>query len=113
MKKSLETGLAVIGFGAFGCLIGHMLGEKRGFLDGEQIGRKLGKKEGAKKKEEEILKDYVTYIPVGEIGKFAMELMEEEGVSEFYPMPVVRPDKYNYLEGPDSDGNKNDDEDDE
>lgn len=110
MNKTLETGLVAVGFGAFGCLLGHLLGKKQGFFDGEQIGRKLGNKEGAKKKEEEILKDYVTYIPVGEIGKFAMELMEEEGLSEHYPMLVVRPDKYNYLEGPDPDEIKNDDD---
>ena len=110
MKKSLETGLAIVGFGAFGYLLGRVVGKKQGFFDGEQIGHKLGKKEGAQKREEEILKDYVTYIPVGEIGKFAAELMEEDGLSEFYPMLVVRPDKYNYLEGPDPDENNNENE---
>jgi len=107
LKKSLETGLAVVGFGAFGFLLGHMFGKKGGFSAGEQIGRRLGEKEGAKKREEEILREYVSYIPVGEIGRFASVLMEEDGLSEYYPMLVVRPDKYNYLDGPDPDEKEN------
>ena len=59
----------------------------------------LGRKHGEKAREEEILRDYLMYISVGEIGNVAEELMEEEGLSRNFPMLIVMPDKYDYLDG--------------
>ncbi len=52
-----------------------------------------------KNREEQILQEFVSYIPLGSIGRIANELIEENGLSENFPMLVVMPDKYDYLEG--------------
>ena len=80
--------------------------KKQGFRDREKIGHRLD----IKVRGEEILNEYFSYIPVGEIGGSAAELMEEGSLSEAFPMLLVLPDKYDYPEDSDSDGKNDGDE---
>lgn len=93
MKKSVEVGLIMETFAALTTLAGVGLWH---------IYRK-GCRDGAKNREKEILIDYVSYIPLSEIGDVAESLMED-GVSEDYPMLVIRSDKYDYLDETDPNG---------
>jgi len=61
-------------------------------------GYKIGYKKGDEDRENQILQDFVSYIPLGRIGEIAEDLMENDGLSENFPMLVVMPDKYDYLE---------------
>lgn len=69
------------------------------FFISYKIFYRKGFKKGEKFREDEILNEYCVYIPFGEVGDFVKELMEEDGYSEYFPMLVIMPDKYNYLEG--------------
>ncbi len=59
----------------------------------------LGKRSGMKHREKEVVQDYFEYIPLGEIGEIAAGLMEKKGKPENYPIMVVMPTKYDYLDG--------------
>lgn len=77
---------------AFGLIIitnaiNHFMSFRKGFKKGELF------------REKEILNEYCAYIPVGEIGEMADELMEEDGYSENFPIMLIMPDKYDYIEG--------------
>ena len=60
---------------------------------------KKGLRKGAKFREDEILNEYCVYIPVGEISELAKDLMEQDGYSENFPIMLIMPDKYDYIEG--------------
>ena len=62
---------------------------------------RYGYKKGAKEREEKILKEFMIYVPLGRVGSVAQNLIEEDGYSENFPMMIVAPSKYNYLDGPD------------
>lgn len=87
LNKTSKTGLTVSAISALGSLFGL----------GYWFAYKKGRRAGARNREKEILIDYTSYIPLGEIGNFARELMDE-GVSEDFPMLVIRSDKYDYLD---------------
>ena len=91
MKNSLETGLAVIGFGAFGCLLGHLLGKKKGY---EQ-----GYRKGVKDREKEIFTDFVIYMSPDDALEFLYDIKDEDSDLANVPLMVVRPDKYDYIDG--------------
>ena len=63
---------------------------------------KLGYKRGNQDRKNEILQEYTVYVPICRIGEVARELMEEDGLSENFPMLIIMPSKYDYLEGVDS-----------
>ena len=69
-----------------------------GVFIGYKIFFNFGWRDGTRNREKEILTDYVIYVPLGEIGDFAKELMDD-GYSPTFPWLVVMPDKYNYLDG--------------
>ena len=54
---------------------------------------------GVKTREHEILDEYCVYYPLNEIGNLAQELMEKDGLSPNFPIMLIMPDKYNYVEG--------------
>lgn len=87
LKKTVEVGLITGTFAALSTLAGF--GFRRAY--------RKGRRDGARNREKEILIDYVSYIPLGNVREFAEELMEN-GVSEDYPMLVIRSDKYDYLD---------------
>ncbi len=62
---------------------------------------KRGFRAGEKNREKEIFYDCVWYIPVGSLADFAREAIEERGVSEDYPLLVIRSDKYDYIDSTD------------
>ena len=64
-------------------------------------GYKYGYKKGDEAREQQILQEFCSYIPIGNVGRIADELMEESGLSPNFPMLVIMPDKYDYLEGVD------------
>ena len=66
--------------------------------------RKLGYKRGNQDRKNEILQEYTVYVPISRIGEVARELMEEDGLSENFPMLIIMPNKYDYLEGIDPEG---------
>ena len=86
MNLWLAIGLIVL-FSALSFFAAYKIFYRKGFKRGERF------------REDEILNEYCVYIPFGEVGDFAKELMEEDGYSENFPMLVIMPDKYNYLEG--------------
>ena len=60
---------------------------------------RYGYKKGDEAREQQILQEFCSYIPIGNVGRIADELMEESGLSPNFPMLVIMPDKYDYLEG--------------
>lgn len=88
MRNSLETVLAVAGFSALGCLLGHLSGKKKGYAGGY--------KKGARDRENEIFTDFVIYMSPDEALDFIHETMEDE---DNVPLMVVRPDRYDYIDG--------------
>ena len=91
VRNLLETGLAVAGFSAFGCLLGHLLGKKKGYTQGYR--------EGVKDRENEIFTDYVIYMSADEALEFLYDIKEDENDSSDVPLMVIRPDKYDYIDG--------------
>ena len=81
------------------CAVIALIAAGAGVFIGYKIFYKKGWRDGTRNREKEILTDYVIYVPLGEIGDFAKELIEEDGYSPTFPWLVVMPDKYNYLEG--------------
>ena len=75
-------------------LIALIVGALFGFA-----GYKYGYKKGNLDRKNEILLEYTSYIPLGNVEQFAREMMEEEGLSENFPLLFIMPDKYDYLEG--------------
>ena len=65
------------------------------------FGWKFGYKRGNLDRKNEILQEYTTYVPLGNVGRIARELIEEDGLSENFPMLIIMPSKYDYLEGVD------------
>ena len=63
------------------------------------FGWKFGYKRGNLDRKNEILQEYTTYVPLGNVGRIARELIEEDGLSENFPMLIIMPSKYDYLEG--------------
>ena len=101
MKNTWKTVLAYTGFGALGALAGWMAGKKNGLAEGERKGLETGRKEGAKSRENEILTDCVYYVPISRLDEFAQSMLEDEDVTEDYPLLVFRSDKYDYTNGVD------------
>ena len=64
-------------------------------------GYKYGLEKGAKNREEKILQEFMMYVPLGRVGSVAQDLIDNDGYSENFPMLIVAPSKYNYLDGPD------------
>lgn len=98
MRNSLETGLAVVGFGAFGCLLGHLLGKKKGYTQGYR--------DGVKDRENEIFTDYVIYMSPDEALEYLYDIKEDENDLADVPLMVIRPDRYDYIDGYGFDINK-------
>lgn len=59
----------------------------------------LGLKKGKEDRKNQILREYTSYVPLGRVIHMAEEMMEEDGMSEDFPMLIIKPDKYDYLEG--------------
>ena len=62
---------------------------------------KLGYKRGNVDRKNEILQEYTMYVPISRVGDVARELIEEDGLSENFPMLIISPSKYDYLDGVD------------
>ena len=88
MKNSLECVLAAAGFGAFGCLLGYLLGKKKGYAEGY--------KKGTKDRENEIFTDFVIYMSPDDALDFIYDLKEDD---DNVPLMVIRPEKYDYIDG--------------
>lgn len=86
MNLWFVIGLIIL-FSALSFYISYKIFYRKGFKKGERF------------REDEILNEYCVYIPFGEVGDFVQELMKEDGYSEHFPMLVIMPDKYNYIEG--------------
>lgn len=98
MRNLLETGLAAIGFGAFGCLLGHLRGKNKGYTQGYR--------DGVKDRENEIFTDYVIYMSPDEALEYLYAIKEDENDSADVPLMVIRPDRYDYIDGYGFDINK-------
>lgn len=90
MSKSLETGLAVIGFGAFGSLLGHLFGKKKGYEEGYR--------DGVRDRKNEIFTDFIIYMSPDEALDFIYSIKENEEDSNV-PLMVIQVDKYDYIDG--------------
>ena len=56
----------------------------------------IGKKQGSKEKEEYILREMVSYVPLKELPDLAEELLEKN-MSPTFPLMIFNPNKYDYI----------------
>lgn len=89
----------ITGIGALASLAGFLFGKKQGLAEGEKNGKAIGMKEGAEKRENEIFEDYVFYVPICDLEAFGEFMQEKQGVTDRFPLLVIRPEKYDYTEG--------------
>ena len=60
---------------------------------------KKGFRKGIKHREDEILNEYCMYAPIGELSQLAETLMTEDELPPTFPVMMIRPSMYNYVDG--------------
>ena len=70
-----------------------------GIYAGYVLFYKKAYQKGVKDRENEIFTDYVVYMPLHEVTEMVEEMIEEDGESPDSPILIVRPEKYDYIDG--------------